>query len=123
MGRETTADVILWPRLKAAIQKLNPSLPSSAIQLAMEELGKDRSAMSLAHANREVYQLLKDGVKVTYQNDHSDEVDENVRVIDWNAPENNDFFLASQLWVTGNIYKRRADLVGFVNGLPCCSLN
>ena len=118
LGRETTADVILWPRLKAAIQKLNPNLPPDAVQLAGDELAKDRSAMSLAHANREVYQLLKDGVKVTYQNDDGDEIDETVRVIDWNAPENNDFFLASQLWISGNIYKRRADLVGFVNGLP-----
>jgi type I restriction enzyme R subunit len=39
-------------------------------------------------------------------------------VIDWNAPENNDFFLASQLWISGEMYKRRADLIGFVNGLP-----
>ena len=41
-----------------------------------------------------------------------------MRVIDWDEPENNDFFLASQFWVTGDMYKRRADLVGFVNGLP-----
>jgi hypothetical protein len=41
-----------------------------------------------------------------------------VRVIDWNEPSNNDFFLASQFWVSCEMYKRRADLVGFVNGLP-----
>ena len=41
-----------------------------------------------------------------------------VRVIDWDHPDRNDFFLASQFWITGEIYKRRADLVGFVNGLP-----
>ena len=41
-----------------------------------------------------------------------------VRVIDWDAPENNDFLLASQFWVSGAVYKRRCDLVGFVNGLP-----
>jgi type I restriction enzyme R subunit len=43
---------------------------------------------------------------------------ETVRVIDWNNPKNNDYFLASQLWISGEIYNRRADLVGFVNGLP-----
>jgi type I restriction enzyme R subunit len=43
---------------------------------------------------------------------------ETVRVIDWNNPENNDFFLASQFWVSGEMHKRRADLVGVVNGLP-----
>ena len=118
LGRETTNDVILWPRLRAAIEKLNPDIANDAVQLAMDELAKDRSAMSLAHANREIYKLLKDGVKVSFQNDDGEEVDETVRVIDWNDPGNNDYFLASQFWVSGNIYKRRADLVGFVNGLP-----
>lgn len=118
LGRETTADVILWPRLKAALAKLNPGLADDAVQLAVDELAKDRSALSAAHANRDVYRLLKDGVKVTYQDDDGEDVDETVRVIDWNNPTNNDFFLVSQFWVSGSIYKRRADLVGFVNGLP-----
>jgi type I restriction enzyme, R subunit len=118
LGRETTNDVILWPRLKAALEKLNPGIASEAVQLAMDELAKDRSAMSLAHANREIYKLLKDGVRVSFQNDDGEETDETVRVIDWNDPDNNDYFLVSQFWVSGNIYKRRADLVGFVNGLP-----
>ena len=39
-------------------------------------------------------------------------------MIDWNFPRNNDFFLASQFWIMGEMYERRADLVGFVNGLP-----
>lgn len=117
-GRETTSEVILSSRLKAAILKLNPNIATDAIQLAIDQLSKDRSAMSLAHANHEVYGLLKNGVKVSFQNDEGVEIDERVKVIDWNNPANNDFFLVSQFWVSGNIYKRRADLVGFVNGLP-----
>ena len=117
-GRETSNDVILSHKLKAALEKLNPGIANDAIQLAMDELAKDRSAMSMVHANREVYKLLKDGVKVSFQNDEGEEADETIRVIDWNDPNNNDFFLASQFWVSGSIYKRRADLVGFVNGLP-----
>lgn len=118
LGRETTSDVILWPRLQAALEKLNPGIAKNAIDLAIDELAKDRSAMGLAHANRDVYKLLKDGVKVSFQNEEGEEVDETIRVIDWNNPENNDYFLASQFWVSGEFYKRRADLVGFVNGLP-----
>lgn len=117
-GRETTSDVILPHRLRTAIERLNPGLPGEAVGLAVDELAKDRSAMSLVQANREVYKLLKDGVPVSFQNDAGEEVAETVRVIDWNTPANNDFFLASQFWVSGSIYKRRADLVGFVNGLP-----
>jgi type I restriction enzyme R subunit len=118
LGRETTADVVLVPRLRAALEKLNPGIAKDAVQLAIEELTRDRSAMSLAQANREIYKLLKEGVRVSYQDDDGSEAHETLRVIDWNEPTNNDFFLASQFWITGSIYKRRADLIGFVNGLP-----
>lgn len=118
LGRETTSDVILWPRLKSALEKLNPSLPDDAVQLAIEELGKDRSAAAPAQANRDVYKLLKEGVKVSYADENGDDVDETVRVIDWNQPANNDFLLVSQFWISGTVYKRRTDLIGFVNGLP-----
>ena len=74
--------------------------------------------MSPANANREVYHLLKNGVKVSFRGKENEETVENVQVIDWNEPSNNDFFLASQFWISGDMYKRRADLVGFVNGLP-----
>ena len=84
----------------------------------MEELTRDRGVMSPANANREIYQLLKNGVKVAVPVSEDEEAIETVRVIDWNVPSNNDFFLASQFWISGEMYKRRTDLVGFVNGLP-----
>lgn len=120
LGRETPAEVVLIPRLQAALEKLNPGLPAEVVGLAIEELTRDRSVMSMTAANREIYQLLKDGVKVNTPSGEEgyDEKTEVVRIIDWKEPWNNDFFLASQFWVTGEMYKRRADLVGFVNGLP-----
>lgn len=120
LGRETPAEVVLIPHLRAALEKLNPGLPAEAIGLAIEELTRDRSVMSMTAANREIYQLLKDGVKVNILSGEEgyDEKTEVVRIIDWKEPWNNDFFLASQFWVTGEMYKRRADLVGFVNGIP-----
>jgi type I restriction enzyme R subunit len=118
LGRETTADVVLIPKLRAALQKLNPGVVEDATRLAVEELTKDRSAMGLAHANQQIYKLLKEGVKVSFQDADGMEAHETLRVIDWNQPNNNEFFLASQFWVSGNIYKRRGDLIGFVNGLP-----
>ena len=118
LGRETPAEVVLRPRLAAALARLNPDLPPEALALAVEELCRDRSALSPVAANREIYDLLRDGVKVRWHADDGDETVETVRVIDWDHPDRNDFFLASQFWITGEIYKRRADLVGFVNGLP-----
>src|ERR1022692_162017 len=63
--RETKGDVVLVSRLRAALERLNPALPPEAITAAVDELTRDRSAMSLEGANREVYLLLKEGIKVS----------------------------------------------------------
>ncbi len=120
LGRETKGEVVLVKsRLRPALERLNPGLPHEAFDLAIEELTRDRSRLSLAHANREIYDLIKNGVRVYVPDPGGDgETVENVRLIDWDAPANNDFLLASQFWVTGEMYTRRADLVGFVNGIP-----
>ena len=48
--------------------QLNPALPNEAIEAAVEELARDRSALSLVGANREIYRLIRNGVKVQVQN-------------------------------------------------------
>ena len=75
--------------------------------------------MSLEAANREVYLLLKEGIKVSVPDrERGGQKTERLRVIDWEQPANNDFLLVSQFSVTGALYTCRPDLVGFVNGLP-----
>ncbi len=119
LGRETSGDVVLVPQLRAALERLNPQLPADAIASALDELTRDRSAMSLAGANRELFWLLKGGVKVTVPDrERGGLKDERVRVVDWDNPAANDFLLVSQFTVTGQLYTCRPDLVGFVNGLP-----
>src|ERR1039457_4175016 len=119
LGRETMADVVLPHRLHAAIEKLNPGVSSNAIDIAVQELTKDRRVMSPARANQAVYKLLKDGIKVSYKKgDDEEEAVEIIKLIDWTEPGNNDFLLASQFWISGDYGKKRADLIGFVNGIP-----
>lgn len=120
LGRETKGDVVLVSRLRSSLVKLNPALPAEAITLAIAELTRDRRLMTVVAANRDVYQLMKNGVNVTFRGGKNDDeqVTERVQIIDWKNPGNNDYFIASQFWVTGEMYTRRADLVGFVNGLP-----
>jgi type I restriction enzyme, R subunit len=119
LGRETRSEAVLVPRLHAALERLNPSLPPEAISGAIDQLNRDRSVMSLAAANREVYGLLKEGIEVSVSDAKSGgQEPKRVRVIDWENPAANDFLLVSQFSVTGALYTRRPDLVGFVNGLP-----
>ena len=85
LGRETRAEVVLVKKLRPALERLNPGLPVEAIDLAVEELTRDRSAMSMAAANQEVHKLLKNGVPVEFRRD--DEIgSEKVKGIDYNNP-------------------------------------
>ena len=118
LGRDNTAQVVLESRLREAVVKLNPDLFTAAADLAVAELAKDRSVLSPVRANQEVYQLLKEGVKVTFRTADGEEAIEVVKIIDWENPENNNFFIASQFWISGDYGKKRADLLGFVNGIP-----
>lgn len=117
-GRQTQQDVVLEGRLRAALSKLNPDLPSDAINLVVEELARDRSKLLPVNANQEVYRLLKDGVPVSVTDEHGNSTLKVAKVIDWGKVEENDFFLASQFWVKGDYHTRRTDLLGFVNGIP-----
>ena len=75
--------------------------------------------MSLAAANRDVWELLRDGVTVSVADQERGGLKtERVRVIDWENPQANDFLLVSQMTITGELYTCRPDLIGFVNGLP-----
>jgi type I restriction enzyme, R subunit len=118
LGRETRFDVVLGNILKKKIQEFNPTLDEYAVNNVLEEIVRDRSSSSLVRANQEVHELLKNGVQVTTINDQGEEVEQRAKIMDWNHPEKNDFLLASQMWITGNIYTKRPDLIGFVNGIP-----
>lgn len=120
LGRETTAEVVLVSRLRAALERLNPTVPPEALAIAIESLTRNRSTMSPVAANREVYDLLKKGIEVSMPDrEHGGQKTERLRIIDWlNPSAGNDFLLVSQMTITGALYTCRPDLVGFVNGLP-----
>lgn len=122
LGRDNRSEVVLVRELREALVTINPNCTANEINLAIEEINRDRSAMSAIAANEACYKLLKEGVKVKADADDDDsshaEGSVTVKVIDWQNPENNRFLLCSQLWVTGEIETRRPDLMGFVNGLP-----
>jgi len=117
-GRASKRDAVLPNRLKAALRRLNPSLPDPALEDAYTALTRERGAIDAIRANSEVHALIRNGAPVEVRGKSGERKTEIVRVIDWENPEANDFFLASQVWFAGELYTKRADLVGFVNGLP-----
>jgi len=117
-GRESEKQVVLEGRLRSALERLNPELPPDAIGKVIEEVARDRSRMVPVNANQELWRLLREGVKVKVTTPRGGQETKTARIIDWRDPTANDFLLASQFWVKGDMHRRRPDLIGFVNGIP-----
>ena len=96
LRRETKADVVLISKLKPALKKINPNISETVLDEAVKIFTSDRSLMGMVSANRKVFDLLKNGILVSYPNNKNEYVSERVQIIDWVNIENNDFFLASQ---------------------------
>ncbi len=118
LGRSSDREVVLTRPLRAKLEELNPGLPDTAYDDAVRQIVATPATQSLLATNREKYALLRDGVPVSFRNDEGVRVREQVKVFDFNKPVNNDFLCVRELWVRGDLYRRRADMVGFVNGLP-----
>ena len=118
LGRQSKAEVFLTRELRTALERLNPGMPAEGIDQAVAEITRDRSALHYARANRELHELLRDRVPVSIRQPDGSKVTERLTVIDWEHPENNEFLLVSQMWIKSDLYERRTDLLGFVNGIP-----
>ena len=118
LGRDSQSEAVLGHRLGDALRSLNPGLPQSALDEAVEQLVEDRSAMAPVRANREVYGLLRDGARVEVPGDGGERRTVTVRFVDWSRADANDWLAVSQFWISGDMYRRRADVVLFVNGVP-----
>jgi type I restriction enzyme R subunit len=118
LGRKNDSEAILTRYLGEMLVTLNPGLPQEAYQAAIREITQATVAQSLIHANREKYQLLRDGVLVPYRDEKGGLKHTRLRVFDFENPESNHFLCVRELWIRGSLYRRRADIVGFVNGLP-----
>ena len=122
LGRVDTRQAVLTRELRAALVRLNPDLPASAIDDAVRDLTVYDVSRSMVQHNRDFYRLLRNGVPVEYRDAQGRQKSARARVIDFdNAPGSNRFLAVRELKLTGirtPNYNRRADLVCFVNGLP-----
>ncbi|MBY0066492.1 type I restriction endonuclease subunit R [Empedobacter falsenii] len=118
LGRDNKTEVILERHLLAALKRYNPDLPYLAYKRAIEKIAQKEAGKNLAQQNKAKYQLLKNGVEVSFTNAEGKAQKKTLRVFDFNDYENNDFLAVRQLEVTGELHNRRPDVVGFVNGIP-----
>jgi type I restriction enzyme R subunit len=117
-NRSSKEEVLFTDLLRKALIKLNKGVPEPAIEQAINELAKGRSSMSAMMANKEVYELIKEGFPVKVLNKQGREEPIRVKFIDFKKASNNNFTVVSQLWIKGMPKFRRPDLIIYVNGIP-----
>lgn len=118
LGRDTKSDVVLTRYLWQALKALNPNLPELAYEQAIELITQNIADQTLGRINKEKSNLLKNGVPVSYTNDEGELIKTKLKVFDFNNYQNNHFLAVRQLEVLGELYLRRPDVIGFVNGIP-----
>jgi type I restriction enzyme R subunit len=109
-------DVLLGERLRAALGRLNPLVPASAIDEVVS-LVRKFGHLSLTQNNRQFHDWLIDGVPVEYERDGKKSGDR-LKLVDFNSVDTNEFLVVNQFTILGTKQPRRPDLVVFVNGLP-----
>jgi len=122
LGRNDTTEAVLTRDVRAALRRLNPELPTPAIDDALRALTLHDFSRSLLQHNQEFARLIRNGIPVSWRDANGQRRDARARVIDFdNARDANRFLAVRELKLTGlptPNYNRRADLVCFVNGLP-----
>jgi type I restriction enzyme R subunit len=99
LGRKDEREVVLKRYLRAKLVELNGGLPQDAYDDAVRQIVTTIAAQSLLTTNREKYDLIKNGVQVTFHNDKGERVRKRLRVFDFTKPTNNHFLCVRELWV------------------------
>ena len=117
-GRESYKEILLLRYFHEALKKLNPWMNESQISEAQKALENRLSTSSPLQVNEEKYFLIRDGIPVTVKKPNGQTETKKAAVIDSQNPDNNYFLAVKELKIHGVLYRRRTDIVGFVNGIP-----
>lgn len=109
-------EVILKNRLQEAIAKFNPSIPYEGQEEAIKKVLRSDSP-NLFQNNYQFHKYLTEGVDVEYRKEDRIAGD-NVWLIDYDNPENNEFLVVNQLTIIEGNINKRPDIILYINGMP-----
>ena len=115
--RASYGDVLLVERLRAAIAKLNPTLSAETRAEVLAKLTQTVTP-SVVEENRRLHRYVIEGVPIEVRRADGSIGGEQVRLIDFDDPDANDWLAVNQYTVIENKANRRPDVVIFVNGMP-----
>lgn len=117
-GRKSYREILLTRYFQAALKKFNPWITPAQIDEAQKKIESHLSTSSLLQINEEKYFLIRDGIPITVKRPDGTTETKKAAVIDFRNPKENDFLAIKELKIHGELYRRRTDIVGFVNGIP-----
>ena len=118
LGRKTYKEIILTRYLRKALFENNDWMTEDYASSAVKTLCAYTASATLMQINEEKYSLLRDGIPVQIKKiDGSFEI-RNAKVFNFDEPEKNHFLAVKEMKIHGELYRRRTDIVGFVNGIP-----
>lgn len=117
-GRASYNEILLVRYFREALKRLNPWINDNQISEAQKTLESRLSTASLLQVNEDNYFLIRDGIPVTVKKPNGQSEVKKAVVIDFQNPDNNYFLAIKELKIHGDLYRRRTDIVGFVNGIP-----
>lgn len=114
--RKDYSEVVLVERARSAIQRINPRVTVEALDETIRQVLLFDIANPILQ-NKRCHQLITNGVDIQYQTKDGNKSD-NIKLIDFENPVNNEFVVINQFTIIENKNNRRPDLIVFVNGLP-----
>lgn len=117
-GRKSYKEILLVKYFRQALSKLNQWLTPALLEDAIKTFESHMSSASLMQINEEKYRCIRDGIPVKVKKPNGQIEEKKAIVIDFKNPDNNDFLAVKEMKIHGDLYRRRTDIVGFVNGIP-----
>ena len=118
LGRTSYKEILLTRYFRKALADLNPWITPAQIDEAQRVFEQRMSSSSLLQINEEKYFLIRDGIPVTVKRPDGKTETKQAMVIDFANPDNNYFLAVKEMKIHGDSYRKRTDIVGFVNGIP-----
>lgn len=118
LGRKSYKEIVLTRYLQKALFELNDWLSEDHCDAAIKNLLSYTASDTLMQINQRKYEMLRDGIPVLYKKPNGETEERFVQVFNYEQPEKNHFLAVKEMKIHGDLYRRRTDIVGFVNGIP-----
>ncbi len=118
LGRKSYKEIVLTRYLRRALFDNNEWMTEEYADSAVRTLCAYIASATLMHINEEKYSMLRDGIPVQVKKTDGSLDIRYASVFNFDEPEKNHFLAVKEMKIHGELYRRRTDIVGFVNGIP-----